>query len=74
MSQIVVDGKLMRQRFPQKLYFALNKPKGYLCSTKAGARAESGGKLVLDLFEEWIEHWKRKKSEVKSVACRMGWC
>lgn len=43
---IVVDGQQIGGK-QKKLYFILNKPKGYVCSAKGSPRT----KLVLDLFE-----------------------
>ena len=58
----VVDGGLARD--DAHYYFLLNKPKGYLCSNKAAAgRGKDGGgdgKLVLDLFEDFREGWRKK--------------
>jgi pseudouridine synthase len=43
-------------------YFALNKPKGYLCSNKPGKATTGIGenKLVLDLFEDYRAAWRKK--------------
>lgn len=47
-------------------YFALNKPKGYLCSNKASSSGNASGgkggdnKLVLDLFEDYRAAWRKK--------------
>lgn len=43
---ITVNGQVLG-RAESKVYFVLNKPEGYICSTKGGPSA----KLVLDLFE-----------------------
>ncbi|MFZ0565250.1 MAG: pseudouridine synthase [Chlamydiales bacterium] len=43
---IKVNGKLIREKEP-KLYFLLNKPKGYLCTS---LRRKGGARVVLDLF------------------------
>ena len=65
---ISVDGKVVQGGVESlgeagHLYFLLHKPKGYLCSNKAagaGARARDQDKLVLDLFDDWREGWKKK--------------
>jgi 23S rRNA pseudouridine2605 synthase len=44
---ITVDGKLLTQE-ESKVCYLLNKPKGYICSSKK----TSNTKIVLDLFEE----------------------
>lgn len=55
--QILVDGRPL-PKSKRKYYFVLNKPKGYLCSTKA-FKEQQNPKLVLDLFKVWLEKdWK----------------
>ena len=47
-------------RSTKKYYFALNKPKGYLCSSKAFKEQEKA-KLVIDLFKVWMDdEWKTR--------------
>lgn len=46
--QITVDGKEL-PRTTQPFYFAVNKPKGYLCANVPNK--EGTTKLVIDLFE-----------------------
>ena len=57
-----VDGGLAAESAHH--YFALNKPKGYLCSNKASVgntpSAKGGDKLVLDLFEDYRAAWRKK--------------
>ena len=58
----------------EHFYFLVNKPKGYVCSTKTGGilnnnnngnnRGEkeetgTGGKKALDLLQTWTEQWKK---------------
>lgn len=45
-DRIAVDGKLLTGE-GQKVYYILNKPKGYLCTA-----ADIAGKRVIDLFDE----------------------
>ena len=47
-TQITVDGKEL-PRATQPFYFAVNKPKGYLCANVPNK--EGTTKLVVDLFE-----------------------
>lgn len=47
-DKIKVDGKLVEEP-EKKVYFLLNKPKGYLCSNK---RLSERSRLVIDLFED----------------------
>lgn len=46
-DKITVNGQSIQGQSP-KVYYILNKPKGYLCSSKK----HSNTKIVLDLFEE----------------------
>jgi pseudouridine synthase len=64
---IQVDGKVIDggvEMTKQHMYFLINKPRGYLCSNRSersgGGAANDNGKLVLDLFEEWRETFRRK--------------
>lgn len=43
--------------------FALNKPKGYICSNKATDETISGGRLVVDLFDPWMKDWARSNPD-----------
>ena len=51
----------------EHFYFLVNKPKGYVCSTKTGGmnnrgekeEAGTGGKKALDLLQAWTEQWKK---------------
>lgn len=49
-------------------YFVLNKPKGYLCTSKAESSSGTKRKIVLDLFQEWLEKWKKQNPQVKSLS------
>jgi len=44
-----VEGQPLQRNVP-RLYFAVNKPKGYLCASSAEPGAVGGKKLVIDLF------------------------
>lgn len=50
-DRITIDGKSISS-IESKVYYLLNKPAGYLCTTK---RPSSGAKLVLDLFSSVSE-------------------
>ena len=54
--QITVDGKqVLTRQSAQRFYFALNKPKGYICSTTAEEREDgSAPRLLLSLFDTWM--------------------
>ena len=47
--QIVVGGKPLLRNVARH-YFAVNKPKGYLCASSAAPDAVGARKLVVDLF------------------------
>lgn len=46
----------------RKFYFALNKPKGYLCSNKSEHEDGGEGRLVVSLFDEWVERWRGREA------------
>ncbi len=47
-DKIFIDGKALRRRMPQKVYFLLNKPRGFLCT----ADDPQGRKKAVDLVPE----------------------
>ncbi|XP_020525764.1 uncharacterized protein LOC18438664 isoform X3 [Amborella trichopoda] len=49
---IYVNGSRLAKKLPPKLYFALNKPKGYICSS-----SEKESKSVLMLFDDYWKSW-----------------
>ena len=54
---VMVDGRVIEggvSFVKEHTYFMLNKPKGFVCSAKPNS---SGGKTVLDLFEQWREEF-----------------
>ncbi|KAH7617288.1 putative ribosomal large subunit pseudouridine synthase SVR1, chloroplastic [Nannochloris sp. 'desiccata'] len=58
-DKLALDGKVVSTMAAnKKYYFALNKPKGYICSNKGDGSEGSGDRLVIDLFEEWLKGWK----------------
>lgn len=66
-DKIAVKGKALSSEPPRRVYFALNKPKGYLCSNKSNTE---NGKLVVDLFEEYFRKEESKASATKKTAGR----
>eukprot|EP00245_Coleochaete_scutata_P001037 TRINITY_DN1125_c0_g1_i1.p1 TRINITY_DN1125_c0_g1~~TRINITY_DN1125_c0_g1_i1.p1 ORF type:complete len:414 (+),score=54.66 TRINITY_DN1125_c0_g1_i1:30-1271(+) len=52
---IYVDGKSLPRRASAKLYFALHKPKGYICTTSPDC-----SNTVVDLFEDFFTDWGKK--------------
>jgi pseudouridine synthase len=58
---LCLDGrKLNVASATKKYYFALNKPKGYVCANKGDGLGGSGDRLVVDLFEDWLNGWKER--------------
>ncbi|XP_077220797.1 pseudouridine synthase family protein isoform X2 [Tasmannia lanceolata] len=51
---IYVNGNRLSKKLPPKLYFALNKPKGYICSS-----GDKESKSVISLFDEYWKSWNR---------------
>lgn len=52
---IYVKGNRLPKKLPPKVYFALNKPKGYICSS-----GERENKSVLTLFDDYLKSWDKK--------------
>ncbi|KAL9229260.1 hypothetical protein vseg_004746 [Gypsophila vaccaria] len=52
---IYVNGNRLPKRLPPKVYLALNKPKGYICSS-----GQKESKSVLCLFEDFLKSWDKK--------------
>lgn len=52
---IYVNGNRLPKKLPPKVYFGLNKPKGYICSA-----GEKETKSVLSLFNDFMESWDKR--------------
>ncbi|KAL0862420.1 hypothetical protein Bca101_041538 [Brassica carinata] len=52
---IYVNGNRVPKKLPPKVYFALNKPKGYICSS-----GEKETKSVISLFDEFMDSWDKR--------------
>ncbi|CAA7390835.1 unnamed protein product [Spirodela intermedia] len=50
-DSIYVNGNRLSKKLPPKLYFAVNKPKGYICSN--GVESKS----VVSLFDDYWKRW-----------------
>jgi len=60
-DKLSLDGKQLSTHAAfKKYYFALNKPKGYVCSSQGDGSGGSGDRLVVDLFTEWLTGWKAR--------------
>ncbi|CAA7017543.1 unnamed protein product [Microthlaspi erraticum] len=51
-DNIYVNGNRIPKKLPPKVYFALNKPKGFICSS-----GEKEIKSVISLFDEYMSSW-----------------
>ncbi|GFZ05863.1 pseudouridine synthase family protein [Actinidia rufa] len=49
---IYVNGNRLPKKLPPKVYLALNKPKGYICSS-----GEKETKSVMSLFDDYLKSW-----------------
>lgn len=54
-DMIYVNGNRLPKKLPPKVYLALNKPKGYICSS-----GEKETKSVMTLFDDYLKSWNRK--------------
>lgn len=54
-DSIYVDGQSLPRKLAPKLYFVLNKPKGYICSS-----GEEDEKSVLILFDDYMKIWVQR--------------
>ncbi|KAI3793469.1 hypothetical protein L1987_36088 [Smallanthus sonchifolius] len=54
-DMIYVNGNRLPKKLPPKVYLAMNKPKGYICSA-----AESQTKSVLSLFNDYMKSWDKR--------------
>ncbi|KAL2525882.1 pseudouridine synthase family protein [Abeliophyllum distichum] len=52
---IYVNGNRLAKKLPPKVYFALNKPKGYICSA-----GEKETKSVISLFDDYMKSWNKQ--------------
>ncbi|KAF7820170.1 putative ribosomal large subunit pseudouridine synthase SVR1, chloroplastic isoform X1 [Senna tora] len=52
---IYVNGNRLPKKQPPKVYFALNKPKGYICSS-----GEKESKSVISLFDDYLKNWGKR--------------
>ncbi|CAD6209744.1 unnamed protein product [Miscanthus lutarioriparius] len=52
-DSIYVNGNRISKKLPPKLYFAVNKPKGYICS------CGEDSKSVVSLFNDYLKGWNK---------------
>ena len=69
--QITVNGRPLPNS-TKKYYFALNKPKGYLCSNTGSRMEGDQQKLVVDLFRSWLDReWRPKHTHPNAIPPRL---
>lgn len=68
--QITVDGKPIAAQQQSKLYFALNKPKGYICSN-APSSAQQTPRLAVDLLSDWVRDLHKKNTRPNALPPRL---
>ncbi|GAV77191.1 PseudoU_synth_2 domain-containing protein/S4 domain-containing protein [Cephalotus follicularis] len=56
---IYVNGNRLPKKLPPKVYLALNKPKGYICSS-----GEKDFKSVTSLFDDYLKSWDKRNSGI----------
>ncbi|CAA2984308.1 putative ribosomal large subunit pseudouridine synthase SVR1, chloroplastic isoform X1 [Olea europaea var. sylvestris] len=56
---IYVNGSRLAKKLPPKVYLALNKPKGYICSA-----GEKETKSVISLFDDFMKSWNKRNPGV----------
>ncbi|KAF6140244.1 hypothetical protein GIB67_000292 [Kingdonia uniflora] len=54
-DMIYVNGNRISKKLPPKVYLALNKPKGYICSS-----GEKESKSVSSLFDDYLKSWDKR--------------
>lgn len=69
--QISLDGKLLALQRPKHVYFALNKPKGYICSSSADDNAQQTPRLAVDLLSDWTRRQTQRDSPQASLPPRL---
>jgi len=66
-DNVQVDDQVLHTRNQPMYYFAVHKPKGYVCSN---AR-QGDGKIVEDLFADWRMQWERKNERMEDLVPRL---
>lgn len=59
-DKVEVGGREVAAQPQKKFYFAVNKPKGYTCTSSAPDAEGGSGKLVMELLQPWLEEWRRR--------------
>ncbi|EFN50580.1 hypothetical protein CHLNCDRAFT_14498, partial [Chlorella variabilis] len=62
-DRVAVSGReISAAAVQRKYYFALNKPKGYICSNKSEHEDGGEGRLVISLFDDWLARWRQRQA------------
>lgn len=69
--QITVDGKAIAARQQTKLYFVLNKPKGYICSNTPSTSSQQTPRLAVDLLADWVRDQRKTSDNSKALPARL---
>ncbi|KAI3428645.1 hypothetical protein D9Q98_007468 [Chlorella vulgaris] len=69
-DKVAVNGReISTAAVQRKFYFALNKPKGFICSNKSEHDDGGEGRLVINLFDDWLARWQLRQAR---IACGGG--
>ena len=71
LPQISLDGKPLAVQRPKKVYFALNKARGYICSNSGRDSAQQTPRLAVDLLSSWVKRHQPKDSPKQSLPPRL---
>ncbi|KAL4433084.1 hypothetical protein ABPG77_006511 [Micractinium sp. CCAP 211/92] len=64
-DKVTVNGReISREAVQRKYYFALNKPKGFICSNKSEYEDGGEGRLVISLFDDWLARWRQRQARL----------
>lgn len=64
-DKVLVNGReISREAVQRKYYFALNKPKGFICSNKSEYEDGGEGRLVISLFDDWVARWRQRQARL----------
>ncbi|CAG9461812.1 unnamed protein product [Pedinophyceae sp. YPF-701] len=67
-DEVEVEGRgKLKLGTTEYYYFAVNKPKGYICSNAPSEGFEGNAKLVVELLEPWIEGYRKREKASKGA-------
>lgn len=62
--QVKVNGEFVKTEAQKHVYFALNKPNGYVCTSNKDSPEVQNKRIVIDLFQDWMTRWQKRQSGV----------